>query len=116
MKPQGEMHLLSTPFRRLQSASKDLITDLPEIQKGNDATVVFVDRLSKMVHFVPCTKSVDAEQWGELLERKVFRLHGIPQDIVSDRNVRFKSTCWQDSCEHLRIKLSLSTAQHPRSD
>jgi Integrase core domain/Integrase zinc binding domain len=116
MKPQGELHPLSIPFRRWESISMDLITDLPETENGYTAIVVFVDRLSKMVHLAPCTKNVDAEGLGELMEQHVFRLHGVPQDIVSDRDIRFASQFWQQSCEHLKIRLSRSTAQHPQSD
>ena len=83
---------------------------------GFAAIVVFVDRLSKMVHLPPCTKTVDAERLGELLEQYVFRLHGIPQDIVSDLDIRFASQFLQESCANLKIKLSRSTAKHPQSD
>jgi hypothetical protein len=116
MKPQGELHPLNIPYRRWESVSLDLITDLPETKDGHTAIVVFVDRLSKMVHLAPCTKNVDAEGLGELIEHHIFRLHGVPQDLVSDRDVRFKSTFWQESCSGLNIKLSRSTAQHPQSD
>lgn len=116
MKPQGELHPLNIPFRRWESISMDLITDLPETKEGFTAIVVFVDRLSKMVHLAPCTKHVTAEQLGQLLEKHVFRLHGVPQDIVSDRDIRFETKFWQESCSNLKIKLNRSTAQHPQSD
>lgn len=116
MKPQGELQPLRIPFRRWESVSMDLITDLPDTANGYNSIVVFVDRLSKMVHLAPCTKNVDAEQLGELMEHHIFRLHGVPQDIVSDRDIRFSSHFWQDSCANLKIKLSRSSAQHPQSD
>jgi hypothetical protein len=50
----------------------DLITDLPLTKRGHDAIVVFVDRLSKMVHAAPCTKTVTAERLAELFEQDVF--------------------------------------------
>jgi RNase H-like domain found in reverse transcriptase/Reverse transcriptase (RNA-dependent DNA polymerase)/Integrase zinc binding domain len=116
MKPQGELHPLNIPFRRWQSIAMDLITDLPVTQNGFDSIVVFVDRLSKMVHLAACTKTVTADQLGDLMEQHVFRLHGLPQDIVSDRDIRFNSSFWQESCEDLQIKMSRSTGQHPQSD
>ena len=115
-KPHGELHPLQVPFRRWESVSMDLITDLPQSEKGHDSIVVFVDRLSKMVHLAPCKKTVTAEQLGELMEHYVFRLHGVPQDIVSDRDVRFQASFWQESLSGLRVKLNMSTAKHPETD
>jgi len=70
----------------------DFITDLPRTPSHYDAILVFVDRFSKMVHFVPTTKTVTAEQTAELFLANVFRLHGMPADLVSDRDPRFTST------------------------
>lgn len=115
-KVQGELHPLAIPERRWQSVSMDLITDLPPTKKGFDSVVVFVDRLSKMVHIEPCTKTVGAEGLAEIYENRIFRYHGFPQDIVSDRDVRFASHFWQAIQKRLGVKLSRSTAKHPQSD
>ena len=55
--PQGELHPLPIPGRRWESVSMDLITDLPPTERGYDTIVVFVDRLSKMVHLTVITQS-----------------------------------------------------------
>jgi hypothetical protein len=115
-KPQGELHPLQIPDRRWESVSLDLITDLPITKKGHDAVVVFVDRLSKMVHVAACTKTVTAERLAELFEQEVFKHHGIPKDIVSDRDVRFQSDFWKSFNDKLAIKLNMSTAKHPQTD
>jgi len=47
---------------------------------------------------------------------EVFRHHGVPRDIVSDRDPRFTSAFWQELMQYLGVKLSMSTAFHPRSD
>lgn len=116
MKKQGELHPLRIPERRWESVSVDLITDLPRTAGGMDTIVVVVDRLSKMVHLVPSTKSVTAEGMARIFEQNVFKLHGIPQDIVSDRDVRFQAQFWQEYCSRLGIKLRMSTAKHPQTD
>ena len=115
-KKQGELHPLSIPERRWESVSVDLITDLPKTAKGFDTIVVVVDRLSKMVHIVASTKSVTAEGMARIFEQNVFKLHGIPQEIVSDRDVRFQAQFWQEYCASLGIKLRMSTAKHPQTD
>jgi hypothetical protein len=78
--------------RRWEYESMDLMSDLPGTANGNDAFWVVVDRLSKMVHLQPTRKTVSAEQLPLLYEQTVFRLHGFPRDIVSDRDVQFTST------------------------
>lgn len=113
---QGELHPLRIPDRRWESVSMDLITDLPQTARGMDTIVVFVDRLSKMVHLVACTKTVSSEGMARLFEQNVFKLHGIPQDIVSDRDVRFQSRFWQEWCQRFGIQLRMSTAKHPQTD
>ena len=113
--PQGELHPLPIPGRRWESVSMDLITDLPPTERGFDTIVVFVDRLSKMVHLAPCTKSVTATDLVHLFENNVWRLHGIPSNIVTDRDVRFASF-WEQMCEHFGIVHNKSSGKHPQSD
>lgn len=115
-KPQGKLHPLEIPGRRWESVSMDLITDLPVTQKGYDAIVVFVDRLSKMVHVAPCCKTVTAEQLAEIFEHEVFKHHGIPEAIVSDRDVRFQADFWKAVFGKLGTKLCMSTAKHAQTD
>ena len=57
--------------------------DLPE-SEGKTAIAVFVDCLTKMIHMVPCTKEVTASQYVQLFMDNVFRVHGIPEVIISD--------------------------------
>jgi hypothetical protein len=115
-KPQGELHPLQIPGRRWESVSLDLITDLPKTKRGFDSIVVFVDRLSKMVHLAACTKNLSAEKLADLFEANVWKLHGLPENIVSDRDIRFQAEFWKVMCERLQIAHHKSTAMHPQSD
>jgi len=115
-KPAGKLKPLPVPDRRWESVSLDLVTDLPPTSRGHDAVVVFVDRLSKMVHIAPCTKTASAERCAELFEREVFRLHGVPQTVISDRDVRFNSEFWKSVFQRLGVKLNMSTTLHPQTD
>ena len=106
---------LETPSRPWESVGMDLITGLP-VSEGFDAIVTVVDRFSKMVHFIPAKKTVTAQETADLFIRNVFRLHGMPMSIVSDRDPRFTSDFWKALFDKLGTKLSMSTADHPQTD
>jgi hypothetical protein len=61
----------------------DFITDLPS-SKNFDAIFVIVDRLTKMAHFVPCTKTITGEDTARLFVDNVYRYRELPDDIISD--------------------------------
>jgi len=93
----------------------DFITDLPK-SEGDDAILIVIDRLTKMAHFLPCTKEIDAWQFSELLMREIFRLHGLPTDIITDRVSIFTSDLSKETIKQLEIERRLSTAFHPQTD
>ena len=89
----GLLQPLEVPIQKWQQVTTDLVTDLPE-SNGFTAIVVFVDRITKMVHFAPCTKEIAAADYAQLFVENVFRLHGLPEVIISDRDPRFTSKFW----------------------
>jgi len=93
----------------------DFITDLPKCE-GNDAILIVIDRLTKMAHFLPCTKEIDGRQFSELFMREIFRLHGLPKDIITARGSIFTSDLWKEMTKQLGIERRLSTAFHPQTD
>jgi hypothetical protein len=62
----------------------DFITHLPE-SHGHNAILVIVDRLTKMKHFIACKGTCDAEEVAHLFLKHVWKLHGLPKTIISDR-------------------------------
>ncbi|GJP49622.1 hypothetical protein CLOM_g8808 [Closterium sp. NIES-68] len=102
--------------RTLESVSLDFITYLPNTRDGHTAILVFVDRLTKMVHFVTTTTDVSAEDTAKLFVAHVFRLHGLPRVLVSDRDLRFTSRFWYEVTQTLGTKLKMSSAFHPQTD
>jgi len=93
----------------------DIITDLPKSEE-NDAILIVIDRLTKMAHFLQCTKEMSARQFSELFMREIFRLHGLPKDIITGRGSIFTSDLWDETTKQLGIERSLSTAFHPQTD
>ena len=115
-KPSGLLQPLQVPEGLWDSVSMDLITCLPETEKGNTAIVVFVDRLSKMVRLAAVKTSITAEQYAELFVKEIFAKHGLPASIVSDRDPRFDSEFFRQLCKLLGVKQCMSTTAHPQSD
>ena len=115
-KTAGLLKSLSIPMKKWDTITMDLITQLPKSKSGNDAIVVFVDKLTKMAHFVPCKTAIGAPELAKLFYEYVVRYHGVPHSIVSDRDPRFTSNFWKSLWHRLETKLSMSTAYHPQSD
>jgi hypothetical protein len=112
----GLLYPLEAPTRPFESISLDLITDLPTTKRGNTACVTFVDRFTKMVHVWPCKKEVSSEEMVDIFLQAIFRMHGMPREIVSDRDPRFTAAFWQQLFKRLGTKFNMSTANHPQTD
>lgn len=114
-KPFGLLQPLPVPARPWSSVSMDFIVELPA-SSGFDSILVIVDRLTKMAYFVPTVKEATAEDVAALFFKHVVAQHGIPDDIVSDRDTRFVSKFWSRLLQLLDIRRNMSTAYHPRTD
>ena len=115
-KPYGPLKPIDPPKGVWEAITMDFITDLP-LSQGYDGIAVFVDRLSKMVHLSPVNLTgLTALELSKVFMREIFRHHGVPKRIVSDRDVRMTSTFWKQVVESLGSKCDFSTAFHPRTD
>ena len=112
----GPLQPIPVPDRPWQQVTMDLITALPTSSRGFDAILVFVDRLSKMVHFVPCNKAMGAEETARLFMEYVFKYHGLPEAIIGDRDRRWNGSFWTSVFQALGTKTRLSTSYHPQTD
>ncbi|KAF1329855.1 reverse transcriptase, partial [Globisporangium splendens] len=113
---QAPLRSLAVPSDSWKSVSMDFIFGLPRDKHGRNGILVFVDRFSKMIHLAPVSDKISAEMTAKVFVDVVFRLHGLPVEIVSDRDTRFTSKFWRALFGLLDTKLSMSTAAHPETD
>ena len=114
--PAGLLQPLDTPTKRWEQITMDFIVQLPVTRKGSDAIVVFVDRLTKKAIFCATNTAITAPEVAKIFFNNVFRYHGLPKIIISDRDAKFTSNFWKTLFQQLGTKLSMSTAFHPLTD
>jgi len=78
--------------------------------------MVVVDKLSKAAHFIPIKSTYKVVNIADVFMKEVFRLHGIPKVIISDRDVKFTGNFWKNLFQGLNTKLNFSIAYHPQTD
>lgn len=114
-RPVGLLQPNEAPTGPWQTISCDFITQLPR-SEDYDAIFVVVDRFTKQAHFIPTTSDVDAPATAELFLQHVWKLHGTPRQIISDRGPQFVAQFMKAVFARLGIKGSTSTAYHPQTD
>ena len=81
-----------------------------------DSILVIVDRLTKFAHFIAYKEASTADDLAYIFLKTIVSLHGLPDEIVSDRGSAFASKFWQALTAQLGVKHKLSTAYHPQTD
>ena len=113
---ERELQPLEIPTKPWQSVSLDFITHLPTTTQGNNSILVVVDRFSKMAHFIPTKDTVTGNETAKLYFNNIYRLHGLPESIISDRDPKFTANFWNCLWKCTGTQLRMSTAHHPQSD
>jgi len=113
--PAGKLMPDSIPEKSWTHISADFITKLPLAQRY-DSILVVVDRLTKMVHFISTTEKMSAEGLARLFRDNVWKLHGLPESIILDREPQFAAGLMRELNKMLGIKSKLSTAFHLQTD
>jgi hypothetical protein len=93
----------------------DFITGLPKVH-GKDCIYVVVDRLTKFTHFYAISTDYNVVQMAELFFKEVFRLHGLPQNIVTDKDSPFIGMFWRELLRLVGTELTPSTSYYPQTD
>jgi transposase InsO family protein len=78
--------------------------------------MVVVEKLSKATHFILVKSTCKVIDIANIFMKEIFRLHGMPKEIISDRDMKFTSNFWRSLFVGLETKLLFSTAYHPQTD
>ena len=93
----------------------DFITKLP-LAQDYDSILVVVDRLTKIVHFIPTIEKILAEGLTRLFKDNVWKLHGLPESIILDQGPQFAAGIIRELNWILGIESKLSTAFYSQID
>ena len=104
------LHILVWKF---DEVGMDFVVGLPRTPSGHNAIWVIVDRLTKVVHFIPVSTTYTGDKLAQLYIDRRVKLHGALSRIVSDRYAKFTSRFWKKLHEALGTKLDFSSAYHP---
>ena len=116
---QGKLGLLmphAVPERPGQVVSMDFITQLPKTKRGHTSIFGITDCLTGLVSVNPTMNEVTAEGVASLFWQNWVRHYGLPEKIISDRDVKFTSGFWKELFRLLGTDLNMSTANHPETD
>ena len=78
--------------------------------------MVVVEKLTKATHFIPVKSTHKTDDIANIFLKDIFKLHGLPKAIVSDRDVKFTSNFWKGLFADLGTKLNFGTSYHPQTD
>ena len=92
-----------------------MIGPLPK-SNGMDAIVVIVDRFTKMIRLKATTTNILLEEIAKIYRDEIWKIHGVPRTILSDRGPQFASKFMEDFTKVLGTKRKLSTAYYPQTD
>lgn len=110
----GLLQPLPVPEHAWQIISMDFIKGLPKSASFNNIMVV-VDKFSKYAHFVSLAHPLTAFQVAQAFVSHIFKLHGLPQSIISDHDRIFTSTLWHELFRLVHTQLIMSSAYHPQT-
>jgi len=113
--PAGKLMPNVIPEKPWSHISADFITKLP-LAQGYNAILVVCNCFSKMAHFIATMEKTSAEGLTKLFRDHIWKLHGLPESIISDRGGQFAAGMMKELNNLLEIQTKLSTAYHPQTD
>jgi len=113
--PAGLLQPSPIPTKIWTDISLDFIKGLPN-SEGYSVIMVVVDRLSKYAHFIPISHPYTASKIAQVFLANIFKLHGLPNSIVTDRDPTFTSTFWKELFKLQGTTLKFLSAYHPQTN
>ena len=111
----GKLKLSEVPEKPWTYLMVDFIMKLLVVARKNVILVVY-DRLSKMTYFVATTEGTLVEGLAKLFKDNIWKLHGLPESMVSDRGPQFVAELMKELNKMLEIEIRLSTVFHSQTD
>ena len=111
----GFLQPLPIPKCKWEVISMYFITDLPKSKKQNDSIFVVVEKLSKPTHFIRVKLTYKAVNNVDIFLKQIFRLHGIPKEIILDLDTKFTKKFWRSLFFKLETQLNFTTSYHPQT-
>uniref|UniRef100_A0A8R7UGC7 Integrase catalytic domain-containing protein n=1 Tax=Triticum urartu TaxID=4572 RepID=A0A8R7UGC7_TRIUA len=111
----GLLMPLPIPQESWDLITMDFVDGLPQSGQFNCLLVV-VDKHTRFAHFLPLAHPYTASKVALLYMQQLYKLHGFPGTIVSDRDPVFTSHFWQELFKYAGTELHMSTANHPQTD
>lgn len=105
---------LPMPTRSWQVITMDFIEGLPKSRHAN--CILVVDTFSKYAQFLPLIHPFTAASVAKLFHNQVYKLHGMPTMIVSDRDKVFTSKLWKELFRLADVTLNMGSTYHPQAD
>ena len=115
MLPKKVLVPLPVPERPFKMIGVDFITCLPTTARVFDAVCVIVCHFTKLAHFIPCHTTI-TPKFAALFVKHVFRHHGFPMHIVSDREDQFLAQFWNQMCTDFGITQRRTSSHQPSTD
>ena len=116
VQPKPDLRPLPAPDRPMQHITLDWLSGFPMSKRGHNAMLNIVDRFSKWVIIVPCTKQMNTSDLCDILYEKVFSWIGLPESILGDRDSRLTASTMRKLSQSLGMRVIKSTAYHPQTD
>jgi hypothetical protein len=112
---QHPTHLLKPLLildKKWEVVTMDFITRLITTSRHHDSIMVAVDKLSKEIHFIPIKSTHKIDDIARIFMREIFKFHGLPREIVSNKNTKFTSNFWKCIFVVFGTQLNFSIANH----
>ena len=114
-RPVGLLQPIPIPSQPFEVVSMDFIPELPT-SNGFNNILVIVDKLTKYAIFIPTSTKITEVETAKLFFKHVISKFGIPRQVISDRDTRWRGDFWKEICRLMGMRRSLTMSYHPQAD